>query len=308
MKRAERMKRGDRVAVITPAAPVKREYVEGAVRRMAEEYGLKAEVMPHALDDRDGYFASTLENRANDFIEAWRNPDIKAILCSRGGYGSVQLIPKIHKFLQDNPQLPPKWFIGFSDISIFHSLFTHLGIESIHGPMAKNIATTPNESMRTLFDILLKDLRPSYSLTSHPYNLPGEGKGILVGGNFATFHGLASTFLDPLKPEEAGNKVLFIEDVGENIYEINRMLYRLGVAGILSRLQGIIVGQFTLYKPDRSFETMEDMIRHTLRQFPVDCPVVYNFSAGHIDNNLPLIMGSEVNISVEKDFSNIETR
>ena len=305
--RPERLRRGDRIGVITPAAPVKREYVEEACRKMEEDYGLSPVVMPHALDKPDGYFASTLENRIDDFKKAWEDPEIKAVLCSRGGYGSVQLIPEIHRFLKNNPELPPKWFIGFSDITIFHSLFTHLGIESIHGPMAKNIATTPNESVRSLFEILMDDLRPSYSLPSHPYNQQGEARGILTGGNFATFNGLAATFTDTLAPEKADDKILFIEDIGENIYEINRMLYRLGIAGVLSKLRGIIVGQFTLYKPDSSFETMEDMIRQTLNRFSVGCPVIYNFPAGHIDNNLPLIMGSEVKISADSENSHIET-
>lgn len=305
MLRPEKLKRGDKVAIISPGAPVRREFVEGACERMREVYGLNPVIMPHALGEPDGIFAYASGGRVVDFLDAWRDTEIKAILCARGGYGSVQLVSEIHTFLNENPELPPKWLVGFSDITVFHALLTHLGIESIHGPMAKNIATTPNESVSTLFDILFEDKRPIYTIPSHPYNITGEAKGTLTGGNFATFNGLTSTFIDPLSPDRAKERVLFIEDIGENIYEINRMLYRLGISGVLSQLRGIIVGQFTAYKPDKSFQTMEEMIYQTLNQFGVNCPVVYNFPAGHIDNNMPLIMGSEVEIKVDKENSHI---
>lgn len=296
---------GDLVAIVTPAAPVNPDFVEGACERIERDYGLRAVIMPHALDTPDGVFASTLENRLQDFTDAWENPEIKAILCSRGGYGSVQLVPGLYGSLSRNVPDSPKWVVGFSDITVFHSLLTRLGIASIHGPMAKNIATTPNESVKALFDILMKDSRPEYVIPSHPYNIPGEVTGLLTGGNFATLNGLASTFIDPLDMGRLPGRILFVEDVGENIYEINRMLYRLGVAGTLSGLAGMVIGQFTAYKPDRSFQTMEEMIRDTLARFDVRCPVVFNFPSGHVDNNMPLVMGGMVRLSVNEKESRL---
>lgn len=306
MKRPENICKGDKVAIISPAAPVNPEYVKGACHRLKYDYGLIPVVMPHTLAETDGIFASTLENRLHDFKEAWTDPQIKAVICSRGGYGSVQLLPELIRFFNDNPELPPKWLVGFSDITVFHSLFSMLGLESIHGPMTKNIATTPNESVKVLFDILLHDYKPSYTSATHPYNIGGCREGVLTGGNFATFNGLAATPFDPVGPEGLNNKILFIEDVGENIYEINRMLYRLGLAGSLGRLAGIVVGQFTAYKSDKNFQTMEEMIHHTLSQFELNGPVIFNFSAGHIDNNLPLIMGSWAEIRVDKEESQLK--
>ena len=295
-RRPERLKQGDRIAIITPAAPVRQEFVEGAAKRLEEDYGLVPIIMPHALDEPEGIFASSLNNRLEDFIRAWEDDDIKAILCSRGGYGAVQLIPQLQKHFQESGTTKIKWLIGFSDITIFHSFLSQQGIQSIHGPMAKNIATTPNTSVETLFRILLNDAKPRYEIPAHPFNTPGKAEGILCGGNFATFNGLISTPIDPFAPINEEGLILFIEDVGEQIYKINRLLYHLELSGVLKKLKGIVVGQFTEYKPDRSFSTMKEMISETLNRFEIKCPVIYDFPSGHVDDNMPLIMGSCVEI------------
>lgn len=284
----EYLKPGDKIAIISPGAPVKEEFVYGACDEMRRR-GFQTQIMPHALSAPDGIYAASAADRAADFIAAWSDPGVKAILCARGGYGSIQLIPEISRFLVENRALPPKWLVGFSDITVFHNLLNSFDIVTIHGPMAKNIATTPNESIDLLFRMLTGVVREQVLTTRHPYNIPGTAEGSLWGGNFATLNGFE-------QPDKADSQILFMEDVGEQIYEINRMLWRLGLKGLLNRYAGIVVGSFTEYRPDRSYTIMEDMIRDTLARFNVSCPVIFGFPAGHIDNNHPLLMGARTTI------------
>lgn len=292
LNKMDYLKQGDKVAIIAPGSPVKPEYVHGACREL-EKRGYHPVLMPHTLGKPDGIYASSAADRISDFILAWSDPEVKAILCARGGYGSVQLLPEISEFLRSHYELPPKWLIGFSDITVFHTLLSSLGIPSVHGPMAKNIAITPGESIELLFELLTGQVTSQTLNTTHPYNFPGKAEGILTGGNLATYMGLP--------PALRGNpegKILFIEDVGEQIYEINRMLWRLHLEGFLSKFAGIVVGQFTEYRPDRSYEKMEDMIRDTFNSFGLRCPVIFDYPAGHIDNNLPIVMGEIAHISI----------
>lgn len=293
LRRPASLKPGDFIAVITPGAPVRTEFIEGACQEIHRR-GFNAKIMPHALAEPHGIYASTAENRLADFIDAWKDPSVKVILCSRGGYGSVQISKSIYDFIVSNPELPPKWVIGFSDITVFHCLLSRLGIQSIHGPMAKNITCTPGPDIDALFDILEGNTMQTLLSTGHPLNFPGEAEGLVCGGNFATFNGLGDTPFDPLLDVDTTPKILFLEDIGENIYEINRMLWRLHLSGKLSALKGLIFGQFTDYKPDRNFSTMEEMIYDTLRQFNVEVPVIFDFPAGHVDHNSPIVMGSYI--------------
>lgn len=292
-----------KVAVISPGSPVNPDYVYGACDVMRRR-GIDPVIMPHALGPADGIFASTAENRLSDFLDAFLDPSVDVILCSRGGYGCVQLLEGIDSalpvFLEPRRRFMPR-LAGFSDISALHSLLNLRGIPTLHSPMAKNIAATPNESIDILFDVLLKGELPSYSLQAHPLNFPGKAEGKICGGNFATFSALTGSRFDPLQSNGGEKKILFIEDIGEPIYKINRMLWQIHLSGGLRNVAGILVGQFTGYKPDASFPDMETMIADTLRQFGFSRPVCFGFSAGHIDNNLPLPFGITYSLSTDRE-------
>lgn len=298
------MGRKIKVSIISPSGPVKAEYVYGTSEEMRKR-GFEVQIMPHALDKPDGIYASSLENRVEDFKNAWEDPETDIILCSRGGYGAVQLVPALLPVVSQK-LTSPKRLVGFSDISIIHALLNSRGIPSVHGPMTKDISS-PNESVEILFKILLENYRPTYTIASSPLNLKGEAEGIVCGGNIATFAGLYGTPIDPLS-HPAEKKIMFMEDVGEPVYKVNRMLWQMFLQGSLQKLSGIVVGQFTEVG-NKSYEEgqkeMNAMIAETFSQMGLRCPVIFDFPSGHIDNNLPLLFGSKAKISVSADSSSL---
>lgn len=296
------LKKGDKIAIISPASVVKEEYVLGMMEKMMER-GYEPVLMPHALGPADGSFAASKSERLLDLFDALEDPEYKAIMCTRGGYGCCQLIANFsYGMISRNP----KWLIGFSDVSALLAMFYRSDIASIHAPMAKHIATMPDNDPCTqaLFNMLENGGRFSYTVAPHKYNKPGVAQGILRGGNLAVLSGLAGTPEDILDHQGENNDViLFFEDVGEAIYKVNRMLWRMMLNGTFYMVKGLIFGQFTEYNPDANFDTMEDMINDFIeRNFPIcDFPVVFNFPVGHTDINLPLTEGATVELEVKED-------
>lgn len=296
------LQKGDTIAIISPASVVKEEYVAGAVRAI-EARGFRALVMPHALGPACGSYASA--SAAFDMREALRMPEVKAILCARGGYGAVRLAAVF------NPETVahyPKWLIGFSDISVLHALWQKAGIVSLHAPMAKHLTllSPGDECTELLFGFLTApEPRIDYREPTSPLSLPGEGEGILRGGNLAVLSHLIGTRLDVLTPKDDEDVILFIEDVGEAIYATERMLWQLYLSGALFRYKGIIAGQFTEARADRNFPSTAMMIFTRLKEWGVDCPVANDFPAGHVDRNLPLPLGSRVRLSVTPEITRL---
>lgn len=284
--------KGDKIAIVSPASAVKPEYIDGACR-VLEQWGFTPVPSAHCRNN-NGYYSGTLEERLADFREALLNPEIKAILCSRGGYGTVHLAEHITADeLRDNK----KWIIGFSDISVLHAMCHNAGIPSIHSSMAKHLALfgTEDKSNEALYDILTGKL-PSYTLPSHPFNREGCVTSEIIGGNLAVLSGLIGTEYDLFLPD----KILFIEDIAEPIYKVERILYNLRLSGVLSRLKGLIVGQFTDYRePDANGDTMYGMIQRMIA--PYNFPVCFDFPVGHIDGNLPIIEGAMATLNITKN-------
>ena len=298
IKYPEPLKKGDKIALISPASAVKKEYVDGATERLKER-GYEPVLMPHALDHVDGSFASSRKERLSDLLQAIENPEFKAIFCTRGGYGCCQLLMDLSpEFISRHP----KWIIGFSDISALHALWYHSGVASIHGPMAKHLATMPEDDPCTLalFDILENGCRFDYTVSPHANNRHGFAKGVLRGGNLAVLNDLSATPYDILDIKTDEDVILFLEDISEPIYKVNRMLWRLLNSDSLQRVKGIIFGRFTEYKPDANFSSMEDMIHHFVKaSIPDDIPIVYKFPTGHTDINFPLVEGAEVDLEAD---------
>ncbi len=283
------LQEGDCVAILTPARSIKAEYVAKAAEVLRLQ-GWEPVVMPHALG-KLGSYSGTVEERASDLEAAFADDKIRAIFCSRGGYGTVHLLERLCKlpFGKD-----PKWLAGFSDISILHALMCTAGIASIHSPMAKQISLGAGQQANAaLFGILRGEL-PSYAFAGHPCNSPGEASGTLFGGNVAVLAGLIGSRFDQLK----GERILFLEDVGEPIYKIERALYQLKLSGVLGGLKGLVVGQFTEYLPDENYPDMESMIADMVS--PYDYPVAFNAPLGHVEVNLPLIEGARVSLKTDK--------
>lgn len=289
---------GGTVAIVSPATIVKGEFVEGAAAFFRDR-GYMPLVMPSAVGSSSGTFAATHEARLKDLREAVDNPEVDAILCARGGYGCVHLIADPE--LTASVTAHPKWIVGFSDVSALHALWHSCGVASIHGPMAKHLTMeAPDDTCSCeLLRLMTQQPTINYEIHSSPYNRLGKAVGELRGGNLAVLNGLAGTQFDMLSVGDDEDVILFIEDISEKIYVVERMLMRLHLSGSLSRLKGLIIGQFTEYNPDRNFESMEAMIDALLTRCGIiDIPVAFNFPVGHVSKNYPLIEGATVELDV----------
>jgi len=287
----------DHVRLISPAGVIDPSLIEGAKKRL-NSWGWQV-TCGKAAAGSYGRYSGTVAERLQDLQEALDDPDCKAVFCSRGGYGTVHLIDKI-----DLTQFKkhPKWLIGYSDITLLHTMLQLNGFASIHGGMAKRLANGDDPAglglsyspLNTLHEIL-DGVLPTYRTDKHLLNRVGTAQGILRGGNLSILYSLRGTPLDDI-PE---GSILFLEDVGEKPYSVDRMLHNLKLGGILSRLGGLIVGQFSDYEEDPLMnKTVYVLIADIVS--PYGYPVCFDFPVGHTEKNVPLITGSLVQFSVDK--------
>lgn len=287
MKYPQPLKPGDTIAILSPAGPIAAENVHGAAKVLEAE-GWKVKIMPHTLG-RNGQYAGTDAERFADLREAFLDPEVRAIVCSRGGYGVVHLMDRLEGL---DLAADPKWVVGFSDISALHAMLQHKGVASIHGSMTSHIKLGPEDpDNASLFSILRGDF-PAYSFPSHPYDRPGLATGQLLGGNLAVLAELINTPYDLLRRDA----ILFVEDIAEPIYKIERIFYQLRLSGVLPNIRGLIVGQFTDYKPNENYSDMETMIRDMTA--PYKYPIAFGAPIGHVDHNIPVIEGAKVTLKV----------
>ena len=231
MIRPAALRQTDRIGIISPSGNVVAKRVKGAVAALAQ-WCYAPVVGQHTLDEHRSWgtvlTGGTDEARLADLRWAIADPTIKAILCSRGGYGTVRLLDCIDvNLVRSNP----KWLIGFSDISALHALWHRAGVMSLHASMAKQLTDfgTEGEVSEAMHTIISGGTLSPYHIDSHPFNRCGEAEGMIVGGNLAVLSALIGTDYNLLKPDT----ILFIEDVGEEIYRVERLLYQLRLAGVL---------------------------------------------------------------------------
>lgn len=282
----------DQIRIVSPSGSIHPEFIDGA-KKVLTDWGLKVTEGKFARSEY-GRFAGTPEQRTSDLQTALDNPNVKAILCSRGGYGVAQIIDKLDftEFIKS-----PKWLIGFSDITILHNAVNNLGIASIHGIMAKHLSELQSESEQIL---RLKDLLfgklPSYYVPNHKLNRTGIANGKLVGGNLSVLMGLRGSQFDL----QYRNNILFIEDLSEKPYHIDRMMQNLRFSGALSQLSGLVVGQFSDCDEDPlMMQTIAEIISNAVSDYHY--PVCFNFPAGHVDYNLPMVLEAEVELMVNEN-------
>ena len=280
---------GDKIAIVSPASRINPEYIDGAAKVLSAA-GFAVETGIHATGV-SGSYSGTLEERLSDLRKAFDDDSVKAILCGRGGYGAVHLLEYFEpEYLRSHA----KWIMGFSDISALHSIMVSSGICSIHCQMCKHFTNfgTDDESSQSILNILQGGL-PEYRIDPHPYNRTGKAEGQLFGGNMAVLNGLLSTRYNCIRP----GQILFVEDIGEAVYRVERMLYELRLNGVLPNLKGLVVGRFTEYRRnEKDNEDMYDMIHRLTAEF--DYPVAFNFPVGHEDRNLALIEGADAELEV----------
>jgi len=286
------LKKGDLVGIVCPAGFMPVDKVSECIRVLFEVWGLKVKV-GKTVGSQYHYFSGTDDERLSDLQEMMDDPSVKAILCGRGGYGTGRIIDRIN-FRKFSRQ--PKWIIGFSDITILHShLLSRYNIASIHGPMANafNGEGYLNEYVRSLHKALTGK-KANYTTSLHPFNQTGKGRGVLTGGNLSLIVHLIGTPSDV----DTGGKILFLEDIGEYRYNIDRMFYQLKRSGKLKRLAGLVLGNFSEAKDTEIpfGKTVEEIIRDIVKEY--DYPVCYGFPVSHEKENLALKPGQVYELSV----------
>jgi len=285
---------GDTIGIVCPSGAMPVEKVSECIRVLNEDWGFLTRV-GSTIGKQFNYFSGTDEERLDDFQQMLDNDEIKAILCARGGYGMTRIIDKISfkKFKKN-----PKWIIGFSDITVLHShLYSQYYISSIHAPMAGafNNEEYKNEYVQSLRKLLSGD-KIKYNIDPNEFNRKGEAIGELVGGNLALLAHLVGTESDI----KTRGRILFLEDVGEYLYNIDRMMYQLKRSGKLSKLAGLIVGGFTDMKDTTQpfGQTAYEIIRDVVSEY--DYPVCFGFPVSHEKENYALKIGIGYKLKVGK--------
>lgn len=284
---------GDTIGIVATARYVERESILSAIRYLTNK-GFVVKTAPH-LFSRHYQFAGIDEERAQDFMEMVEDSSVKAILCARGGYGTVRILEYINlRKLQINP----KWVVGFSDITVLHSIINSwYGLESIHATMPIDYPTdlAGNESTERLIKLLTGDI-PQYAIPRHPLNRMGKARGLLTGGNLSLLASQIGTDAD----FSAQERILFLEDVDEYLYHIDRMMMQLKRSGRLKSIVGLVVGAFTdMRDNEEPFGSDAYEIIYSITK-DLRIPIAFGFSAGHVEPNLPLIMGRQVELRVEE--------
>ena len=296
------LKQGDKVALISPSYFTPMENVTKTADVLIE-WGLEPVVGPNVGKVVDGKYAGTVAERVSDIRWALSDPDIKAIICNRGGYGTIQLIDQL---TLNEVKAAKKWIVGFSDISTLHGLWTRAGVMSIHGTMSSFLAKGGTDETSTLMRDLLLGNVLRYEVPAHQQNITGEATGTLVGGNICTFVPNLGTQADATLGKDI---ILFVEEVEESMHNIDRQMRILQLNGVLDRCKGVVLGEFTdcgteFKDADNKTISVEAMIHNLLA--PYGIPVLCGFPAGHGDVNLPLVMGAPVTIDVQESGATLQ--
>ncbi len=287
MYQVDHLQQGDKVAIVSPAGKIAKAPIEAAIE-ILENHGLQVVLGKHITNEHYR-FAGTDAQRIADLQEALDHPEIKAIWCSRGGYGTVRIIEQLNF---DLFRRYPKWLIGFSDITVLHAYINNiLQIKSLHSIMPINLGED-KESLATLMSCLTQKI-PDYTIPTHTLNKHGESAGQLWGGNLSILYSLRGTYLD-FSPE---GKILFIEDVGESLHHLDRMMHNLKMGNKLSALNGLIVGGMSQMNNDTPFgKSAYEIIFDAVKDY--NYPVCFDFPAGHIQQNYALVLGQQVALKV----------
>lgn len=288
---AQFLHEGDTIAIISPSSATDTATINGGIRTL-EKWGYHCVIGPNALNDYHG-FAGTIDERLSDLLWALRNPSVKAIMCSRGGDGAAHLLARLSL---DTLRQYPKPIIGFSDITALLCAEARAGMKGIHGSMCWALKTYEgNDTISQTLRRMLQGELPTYRVAPHPLNIKGRAEGIVVGGNLSVYNDLAGSDFDPLLMDGI---ILFMEDTGEGMSKVDRMLHNIEVRGLLSHIRGIIVGQFNKYKhPENGFEDMYAMLHEYMKHYQI--PVCFDFPVGHAHlRNFPLLTGAKATLEV----------
>ncbi|MCL6462372.1 MAG: LD-carboxypeptidase [Flavobacterium micromati] len=289
------LKKGDTIAILATARKNIDDNLKPAID-LLQSWGINV-VIGSTIGLDNNQLAGTDEQRTADFQQQMDNPNIKAIWCARGGYGTVRIIDLLDftKF-----KLNPKWIIGFSDVTVLHNHLNTMGFKSIHGIMPVTVARATPQAIESL-RISLMGEKLKYEIAPFSMNKFGKASGELVGGNLSILYSL---FGSP-SAIDCSDKILFLEDLDEYLYHIDRMMINLKRNGCLESIKGIIVGSMTKMKDNdipwgkNAIEIIDDVTKK------YNIPILYNFPAGHIQDNRALILGNKVTLDVNAKLSTV---
>lgn len=289
------LKKGDCIGIVAPAGFMPSEKMQTCID-ILEDWGYRVKLGATTNSSSNNYFSGTDEERLRDLQAMLDDPEVNAVLCARGGYGVSRIVDRLsfRRFRKH-----PKWIIGFSDITVLHAhLYSNYKIASLHAPMAAafndgGFHTPYVQSLKAA----LEGVPASYECNVHELNSPGTAEGVLVGGNLTLLAHLVGTRSD----FKTKNKILFLEDIGEYLYNIDRMLLQLKRAGKLDRLAGLVIGGFTDNKDtERPFgQSVYQIIYDHVREY--DYPICYNFPVSHEKENYALKVGVQYSLLVRHD-------
>jgi muramoyltetrapeptide carboxypeptidase len=291
------LKQHSKIKIVAPAGKVAPGLIDNALL-LLRSWGLRAEAGACAGEAYGG-FAGSDEHRRRDFQAALDDADTAAVLCARGGYGCSRIIDS----LDFSACLrAPKWVVGYSDITVVHARLQRLGLQSIHGPMPKDFPPggRDNESTALLRRALFGELH-TYTVPAHPFNRQGTATGRLLGGNLSLLASLAATVDEPA----TAGAILFLEEVDEPLYRVDRLLGSLQRSGKLSSLAGLIIGGFSEMRDDAFMTgtTVGEIL--ATRLIPLGVPLCFAFPAGHYEPNYPLYLGRKISLEVTAGGSRI---
>ncbi len=285
------LQKGDKIGIVAPAGKISREDLRPALDRL-HAWGLEIEMGANLMKEYH-QFSGTDEERKADLQSMLNNPTINAILCARGGYGSMRIIDQLdfNEFCKK-----PKWIIGYSDITVLHShIHKNFGIQTLHAVMPIHF-TQNEEALESLRKALFYG-EFNYAIEPCPLNKPGEAQGLLVGGNLSLLYALNASSSDI----DTEGKILFLEDLAEQFYHLDRMMVSMKRSGKLKNLEGLIVGGLTDMKDSTTpfGKTSEEIILDAVSTYSY--PVCFRFPSGHLNKNLALAFGRQARLSVSEN-------
>lgn len=297
--RPEFLKKGDTVAVVAMASALSSQSRQTLYwKEMFESWGLHVKIGKHLYDSAPGDFAGSDQDRAADITEMLLDPEVKALVSFRGGYGSMRTLRALDLELFSQH---PKWLVGFSDITVFHAMLQSRGIESILGAMPSTVGEGSAVSEESLRKALFGEIK-SYRTAPHAFNHTGSARGRLVGGNLSL---IVSCLGTPWQNRLRENSILFIEDVDERMYNLDRMLLTLQQGGTFDRAKAVIIGQFTDTSGEDEWQRKAlDLVNEYMA--PLDKPVLFGFDCGHEHPNYSLYLGREVTLDITSDGGSIK--
>ena len=284
------LKAGDKVALVSPAYWVPEEAILLAAE-VIRSWGLRPVIGPHTTSLEVDAYSGTADERAADMLWALEDDSIKAIVCSRGGYGSIHLLNRIP---MECYQQHPKWLLGHGDITTLLYAVAGAGVMCLHGPMAFQIAGNQEPACSVVRNILFGTL-PQYKTASNPYNRCGHAEGILIGGNLSSYAAITGTKYHHSPKQDI---ILFVEEVEESLHAIDRLFYSLRLQLDFERVKGIIFGAFNSIKYDLQYGCVEQMLISHLHDLEI--PVCCGFPVGS-NSCLPLIEGAPCSLDVTAD-------